>query len=81
MRCALVVLLLATACPVAVPAQTPTVVKAEDVDSRTIAKNLANRLVSDFVYPEQGKRYAAMLNLPADLGPICRMSQSTAICA
>lgn len=52
--------------PAASPVQ-PTS-EADTVDSRTIAKNLAARLVSDFVYPDQGKRYAAMLNANADTG-------------
>jgi Peptidase family S41 len=38
------------------------------VSSRTVAKNLAARLESDFVYPEQGKRYAATLNTNVEAG-------------
>jgi Peptidase family S41 len=68
MRRALVFLLAAIACPAVVVAQTSTVAEADAVASRTIAKNLATRLVSDFVYPDQGKRYAAMLNANADAG-------------
>jgi hypothetical protein len=71
MRLFLGVLLSSIAIPIGVPAQTP--VAPVDailpaVDSRTIAKNLAARLVSDFVYPEQGARYAAMLNANASAG-------------
>jgi predicted aspartyl protease len=54
--------------PVASPAPTSSEATPIEVDSRAIAKNLATRLVSDFVYPDQGKRYAAMLNANADAG-------------
>jgi predicted aspartyl protease len=50
------------------PAQTSSEAPPIEVDSRTIAKNLAARLVSDFVYPDQGVRYAAALNANADSG-------------
>jgi C-terminal processing protease CtpA/Prc len=53
------------------PAQTasvPTGASVPAVDSRTIATTLATRLESDFVYPEQAKRYAAALNANAAAG-------------
>jgi C-terminal processing protease CtpA/Prc len=68
MRFLPVLLLAAVAFPAATPAQTPSAVAPETLDARTIAKNLGARLVSDFVYPEQGARYAAMLNANADAG-------------
>lgn len=40
----------------------------EEVDSRSIAKSLAARLESDFVYPGQGARYAAALRASAEAG-------------
>lgn len=42
-------------------AQTAPQSEAASVDSRVVATRLADRLISDFVYPETGKRYAAML--------------------
>jgi Peptidase family S41 len=53
------------------PAQTPSApssAPASTIDSRTIATTLATRLESDFVYPEQGKRYATALNSNAAAG-------------
>jgi Peptidase family S41 len=53
------------------PAQTPSPpanASAATVDARTLAKTLAARLESDFVYPEQGKRYAAALTANAATG-------------
>lgn len=47
---------------------TPTPSIAQHVPSRLVAKNLAKRLAADFVYPEQGARYAAALNAHADAG-------------
>lgn len=46
------------------PAQTPSAparTSAPAIDSRAVATTLAKRLESDFVYPEQGARYAAAL--------------------
>jgi hypothetical protein len=37
-------------------------------ESRNLAANLASRLESDFVFPEQGMRYAAALNANANAG-------------
>lgn len=68
MRLTLGILLASIACPAATLSQTPAAVAPDAIDSRTVAKNLATRLVSDFVYPEQGARYAAMLNANADAG-------------
>jgi hypothetical protein len=49
-------------------ASMPIDASVQDVDSRALAKSLATRLVSDFVYPEQGARYATALNTQADAG-------------
>jgi hypothetical protein len=71
MRLFLGVLFSSIALPIGVPAQTPPApvdAMRPTVDSRAIAKDLATRLVSDFVYPEQGARYAAALNANADAG-------------
>lgn len=38
------------------------------VDARALARDLARRLESDFVYPEQGRRYAAALRARAEAG-------------
>jgi hypothetical protein len=65
------VLLSSIACVQAAPAQTPTAPVAaaiSNIDQRALAKDLATRLESDFVYPDQGKRYAAMLRANADKG-------------
>lgn len=40
----------------------------QPVHSRPVARNLATRLAADYVYPEQGARYAAALNAHADAG-------------
>ena len=60
-------LLLALLLALALPAM-PVHASAQGVDSRALAKSLAKRLVSDFVYPEQAARYAAALNTQADAG-------------
>jgi Peptidase family S41 len=65
------VLISLIACAQGLAAQTPTAPSAaaiSNVDQRALAKDLANRLESDFVYPEQGKRYAAALRANADKG-------------
>jgi predicted aspartyl protease len=54
--------------PAASPVQTSSEAAPIETDSRAVARNLATRLVSDFVYPDQGKRYAAMLNTNAAAG-------------
>lgn len=41
---------------------------AAKVDARALARDLAKRLESDFVFPEQGKRYAASLRANAGAG-------------
>lgn len=71
MRLFLGILLSSIAVPMAAMAQTPTAASGTTpatVNARAIAKSLAKRLVSDFVYPEQGARYAAALNAKADAG-------------
>lgn len=55
----------------ALPAQTlspPTEAAVPTVDQRGLAMNLAKRLESDFVYAEQGKRYASALRRNAGRG-------------
>lgn len=62
-------LLTALALAPALPAQTPVPPAAvAAVDQKALARDLANRLESQFVYPEQGKRYAAALRAHADQG-------------
>ncbi len=41
---------------------------APSINARALATNLAARLESDFVYPAQGRRYAATLNANANAG-------------
>ncbi len=65
------VLVSAVAFAQALPAQTPAApitAPISDVDQRALAIDLAKRLESDFVYPEQGKRYAAALRSNANTG-------------
>lgn len=67
------VLLSSVALASAIPAQTPqklpmTEVPTANVDARALVKDLAQKLVSDFVYPEQGARYADALTANGDLG-------------
>ena len=65
------VLVAAMAIGPALSAQTPTPPAAaaiRNVDQRALANDLAKRLESDFVYPEQGKRYAAALREIASRG-------------
>ena len=55
----------------ALPAQTPsppTEAAVPNVDQRRLAMDLATRLESDFVYAEQGKRYASALRRNASRG-------------
>jgi Peptidase family S41 len=46
----------------------PTEAPRTQIDPRTLAANLATRLESGFVYPDQGKRYAAALRANAASG-------------
>jgi C-terminal processing protease CtpA/Prc len=46
----------------------PTSSERANIDARSIARFLADRLVSDYVYPERGQQYAAMLRANADAG-------------
>jgi Peptidase family S41 len=71
MRLLLGVLLSSIVLPIVGHAQLPSAavgVSQPNVDARAIAKTLAARLVSDFVYPEQAARYAATLKANADAG-------------
>lgn len=73
MRLLPVLLLASAAFGPALPAQTsspsaPTPVASPQVDQRALAMDLARRLEADFVYPEQGQRYAAALRLNASRG-------------
>lgn len=64
----LVALLVATiALPTALSAQ-PQPAESPQVSPRAVATTLADKLVSDFVYPEQGARYAAALKTNAAAG-------------
>jgi hypothetical protein len=64
----LAVLLLATiALPAALPAQ-PQPAASQQVSPRAVATTLADKLVSDFVFPEQGARYAQALRANAAAG-------------
>lgn len=58
------------ALPLAVPAtaQAPSVAQGQAVDGRALAGRLADALESDYVYPEIGRRYAAMLRGNAGAG-------------
>jgi Peptidase family S41 len=65
------VLISSIACVQPLPAQTPaapTIAEIAAVDPRALAKELGKRLETDFVYPDQGKRYAAALRANADTG-------------
>jgi hypothetical protein len=68
MRLSLAILLALIVFPASLPAQTQSAVAPDAIESRTVAKKLAERLASDFVYPEQGRRYATALNANADEG-------------
>lgn len=69
MRFALGLTLSLLAIPPALVAQTPSApAPAESIDPRALARDLARRLASDFVYPAQGARYAAALRANADAG-------------
>lgn len=46
----------------------PTSSETTDIDARSIARTLADRLASDYVYPQLGQQYAAMLRTNADAG-------------
>jgi Peptidase family S41/N-terminal domain of Peptidase_S41 in eukaryotic IRBP len=63
MRCFLLTLLL----PLALSSM-PIEASVQAVDSRAVAKSLAQRLVSDYVYPDRGARYASALSTQADAG-------------
>ncbi len=71
MRMLPVLLLASLAFGSALPAQTsspqPPVVRLQ-VDQRALALDLARRLEADFVFPEQGRRYAAALRSHSDRG-------------
>lgn len=70
-------LIVVLACGAAQPAQTslsPTEVANSKVDQRALALNLAQRLESDFVYAEQGRRYAAELRRNASKGDYDRLN-------
>lgn len=71
MRLNLCVMMALTACAPALavqPADAPPAATHAKVDQRALARDLANRLESDFVYPEQGSRYAHMLRANAERG-------------
>ncbi len=71
MRYLLAVIITAAACAhglAAQPAGGPPHAAIADVDQRALAKDLAKRLESDFVYPEQAARYAETLRANADRG-------------
>lgn len=64
------VLIASLACGSALPAQelSPPIAAVQEIDQRALATGLAKRLESDFVYPEQGKRYADALRANAAKG-------------
>ncbi len=67
MRTIVALLLAAIALPSPLPAQ-PQPAAAPQLSSRAVATTLADKLVSDFVFPEQGARYAAALKANAAAG-------------
>jgi hypothetical protein len=71
MRSLLAVLMSVAACAqslAAQPAGAPPEASIANVDQRALARDLAKRLESDFVYPEQARRYAETLRANADRG-------------
>lgn len=46
----------------------PTSAETASIDARSIARTLADRLASDYVYPHLGQQYAAMLRTNAEAG-------------
>ncbi|MGQ3179673.1 MAG: hypothetical protein ACT6SC_18960, partial [Blastomonas fulva] len=69
MRSLLAVVMTVAACAqglAAQPAGAPSQAAVADVDQRALARDLAKRLESDFVYPEQASRYAETLRANAD---------------
>jgi hypothetical protein len=71
MRSLLAVVMTVAACAqglAAQPAGAPPKAAVAAVDQRALARDLAKRLESDFVYPEQAARYAETLRANADLG-------------
>lgn len=71
MRSLLAVLMSVAACAqglAAQPAGAPPEAAIANVDQRALARDLAKRLESDFVYPEQARRYAETLRANADRG-------------
>ncbi|WP_439491358.1 S41 family peptidase [Blastomonas fulva] len=71
MRSLLAVVMTVAACAqglAAQPAGAPSQAAVADVDQRALARDLAKRLESDFVYPEQAARYAETLRANADRG-------------
>lgn len=67
MRTVVALLLAATALPSALSAQ-PQSAASTEVSPRSVATTLAGILESDFVYPQQGARYAAALKAKAAAG-------------
>jgi hypothetical protein len=69
MRLVLALLCLPVVIPSALSAQAPrSAVPATPLDPRALVRDLAARLVSDFVHPAQGARYAAALKASAEAG-------------
>jgi hypothetical protein len=71
MRSLLAVVMTVAACAQGLAAQSagaPSQAAVADVDQRALARDLAKRLESDFVYPEQAARYAETLRANADRG-------------
>ena len=54
--------------PVTPHSSATTKAPAATINSRFLAANLASRLESDFVFPDQGRRYAAAVRANADAG-------------
>lgn len=67
MRTAVALLLAAATLPSALSAQ-PQSTASTEVSPRAVATTLAGKLESDFVYPQQGARYAAALKAKAAAG-------------
>ncbi|MEQ1551326.1 S41 family peptidase [Sphingorhabdus sp.] len=70
MRLIFAAMISSMACAQAIAAQPATAESTPiaNVDARSVATTLAARLESDFVFPEQGKRYATALRANADAG-------------
>ena len=54
--------------PVTSHSSATTKAPAATINSRSLTANLASRLESDFVFPDQGRRYAAAIRANADAG-------------